>query len=122
MAFEAHPLAEGLTLWNVLRVTYLAIFGLYWLYNLAHLCIDLREAAVIAHFTQACPRARLALPAAGACPSKLQPVPGSCSESPTPRCVLCVSGVVQHTHALCRGQAQLLQLPVCLQLSPAQQE
>ena len=52
MAFEAHPLAEGLTLWNVLRVTYLAIFGLYWLYNLAHLCIDLREAAVIAHFTQ----------------------------------------------------------------------
>ena len=52
MAFEAHPLREGLTLWNALRCAYLAIFGLYWLYNLAHLFVDLREAAVIAHFTQ----------------------------------------------------------------------
>lgn len=52
VAFEAHPLREGLTLWNALRCAYLAIFGLYWLYNLAHLFVDLREAAVIAHFTQ----------------------------------------------------------------------
>lgn len=39
-------------MWNALRVMYLGIFGTYWLYNLAHLFVDLREAAVIAHFTQ----------------------------------------------------------------------
>jgi hypothetical protein len=66
VAFEAHPLAGGLTLWNALRVAYLAIFGLYWLYNLVHLCIDLREAAVIAHFTQVPPPFALIPPRAEA--------------------------------------------------------
>ncbi|KAK9845371.1 hypothetical protein WJX81_004761 [Elliptochloris bilobata] len=45
-----HPLAGGLTLWKALCLTYLAIFGAYWLYNLVHLAVDLREAANIRHF------------------------------------------------------------------------
>ena len=52
VAFERHPLKNGVTLWNTLRVMYLAIFIAYWLYNLVHLFVDLREAAVIKHFTQ----------------------------------------------------------------------
>ena len=52
MAFERHPLKDGFTLWNTLRVMYLAIFAAYWLYNLVHCFLDLREAAVIKHFTQ----------------------------------------------------------------------
>ena len=47
-----HPLAGGVTLWAGLCLAYLAIFGAYWLYNLAHLAVDLREAANIAHFTR----------------------------------------------------------------------
>ena len=49
---DRHPLAGGVTLWAGLCLTYLAIFGCYWLYNLAHLAVDLREAANIAHFTR----------------------------------------------------------------------
>lgn len=52
VAFEHHPLQDGFTLWNTLRVLYVAIFAVYWLYNLAHLFVDLREAAVISHFTR----------------------------------------------------------------------
>ena len=52
VAFERHPLRDGFTLWNTLRVMYLAIFAAYWLYNLVHCFLDLREAAVIKHFTQ----------------------------------------------------------------------
>ena len=52
MAFERHPLKDGVTLWNTLRVMYLAIFAAYWLYNLVHMIVDVREAAVVKHFTQ----------------------------------------------------------------------
>ena len=52
VAFERNPLKDGFTLWNTLRVMYLAIFAAYWLYNLVHCFLDLREAAVIKHFTQ----------------------------------------------------------------------
>lgn len=52
VAFDPHPLKDGFTLWNTLRVMYVAIFAVYWLYNLAHLFVDLREAAVISHFTR----------------------------------------------------------------------
>lgn len=31
---------------------YLAIFAAYWLYNLIHMIVDVREAAVVKHFTQ----------------------------------------------------------------------
>ena len=43
---------DGFTVWNTLRVMYVAIFAVYWVYNLAHLFVDLREAAVISHFTR----------------------------------------------------------------------
>ena len=52
MAFERHPLKDGITIWNTLRVMYLAIFAAYWLYNLVHMIVDVREAAVVKHFTQ----------------------------------------------------------------------
>ena len=52
VAFERHPLKDGVTLWNTLRVMYLAIFAAYWLYNLVHMIVDVREAAVVKHFTQ----------------------------------------------------------------------
>ena len=52
VAFERHPLKDGVTLWNILRVMYLAIFAAYWLYNLVHMVVDVREAAVIKHFSQ----------------------------------------------------------------------
>ena len=52
VAFERHPLKDGITLWNTLRVMYLAIFAAYWIYNLVHMIVDVREAAVIKHFTQ----------------------------------------------------------------------
>ena len=52
VAFERHPLKDGFTLWNTLRVMYLAIFAAYWLYNLVHMIVDVREAAVVKHFTQ----------------------------------------------------------------------
>ncbi|EIE20298.1 APG9-domain-containing protein [Coccomyxa subellipsoidea C-169] len=52
VVFDPHPLKDGFTVWNTLRVMYVAIFAVYWLYNLAHLFVDLREAAVISHFTR----------------------------------------------------------------------
>ena len=52
VAFEYNPLKDGLTLWNTLRVIYLAIFAVFWLWTLYHLFVDVREAAYIKHFTQ----------------------------------------------------------------------
>jgi autophagy-related protein 9 len=46
-----HPWKKGFTFWNLSVGMYLLIFSAYWLYNLAHLFMDLRAAAGIRHFT-----------------------------------------------------------------------
>ena len=51
VVLDFHPLSDGATFWNVLCILYLAIFSAYWLYNVAHLFMDIKSAADIKHFT-----------------------------------------------------------------------
>ncbi len=44
------PLAGPWTAWKLLCMIYLMLFSAYWLYNLIHVCVELKTAADIHHF------------------------------------------------------------------------
>ena len=45
------PLAGPWTAWKILCVIYLLLFSAYWLYNLIHVCVELKTASDIHQFT-----------------------------------------------------------------------